>query len=75
MTDTLLTWLLNQAPVAVVMGIGLYYFARRDKRKDEEAQEHHKEQKQIIEKVTAALVNNTNALTNLIEIIKKSSKD
>lgn len=71
MNETLLTWLLNQAPVAVVMGIGLYYFAKRDKRKDDESLEHHREQKAIIEKVTEALANNTNALTSLIEIIKE----
>ena len=74
MNDTLLAWLLQQAPVAVVMGVGLYHFAQRDKRKEKESLQHHKDHKEVIEKVTEALVNNTNALTNMIALISKAEK-
>jgi hypothetical protein len=71
MGEEVLQWLFHQAPVAVVMGIGLYYFAMRDKRKDREMNEHHKEMIEITKKVTEAIANNTNALTNLSQLIHK----
>jgi hypothetical protein len=74
MTEDILQWLFHQAPVAVVMGVGLYYFAMRDKRKDKEMREHHKEMIDITQKVTEALANNTNALTNLTQLIHKDHK-